>query len=79
MEPYNKKSNRLSRKLSRIEDKLDIILSDLSRINIRLLAIEQIQKGVIMDDTINRLHESAKRMTEMAEMENMNLKRQFGI
>ena len=79
MKPYNKRSNRLSRKLSRIEDKLDNILSDLSRINIRLLAIEQNQKGIIMDETINRLHESAKRMKEMAELENINLKKHFGL
>lgn len=79
MKSNYKRSIGLNRKLSRIEEKLDIILSDLTRINVRLLAIEQNQKGIIMDETINRLHESAKRMKEMAEMENMNLKRQFGI
>lgn len=79
MKPYNKRSNRLTRKLSKIEDKLDTLLSDLTRINIRLLAIEQIQKGAIMDETINKLHESAQRMREMASIENETVKKLLGL
>lgn len=79
MKPYNKRSNRLSRKLSKIEDKLDIILSDLSRINVRLFAIEQNQKGAIMDETINRLHESAQRMRKIAVIENETVKKLLGV
>lgn len=67
-----------ARRLRRMEDKLDIILSDLSRIHTRLLTIEKQQREDFVDTTISRLHASAVRMKEMADNELQAIKERYG-
>lgn len=67
-----------ARRLRRMEDKLDIILSDLNRVHARLLAIERQQREDFTDATINRLHASAVRMKEMADNELQAIKERYG-
>lgn len=74
----NHKQSGNARRLRRMEDKLDIILSDLSRIHTRLLAIEHQQREDFTDATINRLYASAVRMKEMADNELQAIKERYG-
>ena len=61
-----------------MEDKLDIILSDLTRIHSRLLTVERQQREQFMDATINTLHASAIRMKEMAYKELQAVTERYG-
>ena len=66
------------RRLSRIEDKLDTILSDLDRIHTRMLIMERQQRGEFIDAAINRLHASAVRLKETADKELQIIKERYG-
>lgn len=64
-----------------MEDKLDIILSDLNRIHIRLNWLQsQInsRNELEMDVAINRLNLSAQRMKEMADKELQAVRERYG-
>ena len=74
----NRKQSGNARRLHRMDDKLDIILSDLSRIHTRLQTIEKQQREDFTDATINRLHASAVRMKEMANNELHAIKERYG-
>lgn len=73
-----RRPNGTTRRLRRMEDKLDIILSDLTRIHSRLLTVERQQREQFMDATINTLHASAIRMKEMADKELQAVKERYG-
>lgn len=73
-----RRPNGTARRLRRMEDKLDIILSDLNRIQARLLTVERQQREQFMDATINTLHASAIRMKEMADKELQAVKERYG-
>lgn len=75
---HNYRPNRYGRRLRRMEDKLDIILSDLNRIHARLLAIELQQREEFTDVTINRLQASAHRMKDMADKELQAVRERYG-
>ena len=64
-----RRPNGTTRRLRRMEDKLDIILSDLTRIHSRLLTVERQQREQFMDATINTLHASAIRMMAYKELQ----------
>ena len=66
MNKQNRRPNGITRRLRRMEDKLDILICDLNRINVRLLAMEQNQREKPLDDAINTLWQQAKRMRELA-------------
>lgn len=74
----NHRHNGTARRLRRMEDKLDIILSDLNRINARLLIVERQQREQFMDATINTLHASAVRMKELADKELQAVRERYG-
>lgn len=74
----NRRHNGTCRRLRRMEDKLDIILSDLNRINARLLIMERQQREQFMDATINTLHASAVRMKELADKELQAVRERYG-
>ena len=73
-----RRPNGTARRLRRMEDKLDIILSDLNRIQARLLTVERQQREQFMDATINTLHASAIRMKEMADKELQAVTERYG-
>lgn len=75
---YNR-PNGTSRRLRRMEDKLDILICDLNRINVRLLAMEQNQREKPLDDAINTLQQQAKRMRELADREREAIKERYGL
>lgn len=75
---YNR-PNGTSRRLRRMEDKLDILVCDLNRINVRLLAMEQNQREKPLDDAINTLLQQAKRMRELADREREAIKERYGL
>lgn len=64
-----RRPNGTDRRIRRMEDKMDVIILSLNRINSRLQTIECQQRGDFVDETINRLHASAIRMKDMAEIE----------
>lgn len=77
----NHRPDRNARRLRRMEDKLDIILSDLNRIHTRLNWLQsQInsRNELEMDMAINRLNLSAHRMKEMADKELQVVKERYG-
>lgn len=74
----NHRPSRTDRRLRRIEDKLDIILSDLNRIYARLLTVECQQCEQFTDATINRLHASAVRMKKLADKELQTVRERYG-
>lgn len=72
---------RNGRRLRCMEDKLDIILSDLNRIHTRLNWLQsQInsRNELEMDVAINRLNLSAHRMKEMADKELQAVRERYG-
>ena len=74
----NHRPNRTARRLRRMEDKLDIILSDLNRIHARMLTIEQQQRENFEDATINRLKGAADTLKETADKELKAVKERYG-
>lgn len=74
----NRRHNGTGRRLRRMEDKLDLILSDLNRINALLLIVERQQREQFMDATINTLHASAVRMKELADKELQVVRERYG-
>lgn len=73
--------NGTTRRLRRMEDKLDIILSDLKRIHTRMNWLQsQIdsRNEIEMDSAINRLHLSAMSLKELAEEEAKRIKERYG-
>lgn len=77
----NHSQSRNARRFRRMEDKLDIILSDLNRIHIRLNWLQsQInsRNELEMDVAINRLNLSAQRMKEMADKELQAVRERYG-
>lgn len=77
----NHRPGRDTRRLRRMEDKLDIILSDLNRIHTRLNWLQsQInsRNELEMDVAINRLNLSAQRMKEMADKELQAVRERYG-
>ena len=73
-----RRPNGITRRLRRMEDKLDMILFDLTRIHSRLLTVERQQREQFMDATINTLHASAIRMKEMADKDLQAVKERYG-
>lgn len=76
-----RRPNGTTRRLRRLEDKLDIILSDLNRIHTRLNWLQsQInsRNELEMDVAINRLNLSAKTMKDMAEKELQEVRERYG-
>lgn len=77
----NHRPSRTDRRLRRMEDKLDIILSDLNRIHTRLNWLQsQInsRNELEMDVAINRLNLSVQRMKEMADKELQAVRERYG-
>ncbi len=74
----NHRHNGTAQRLRRIEDKIDIILSDLNRIHARLLTIERQQREEFTDATIKRLQDAARRMEEMAGRELQAVRERYG-
>lgn len=79
MNKQNRRPNGITRRLRRMEDKLDILICDLNRINVRLLAMEQNQREKPLDDAINTLWQQAKRMRILAEQERQAIKERYGL
>lgn len=79
MNKQNRRPNGITRRLRRMEDKLDILICDLNRIHVRLLAMEQNQREKPLDDAINTLWQQAKRMRELAEQERQAIKERYGL
>ena len=79
MNKQNHRPNGITRRLRRMEDKLDILICDLNCINVRLLAMEQNQREKSLDDAINTLWQQAKRMKELAEQERQAIKERYGL
>lgn len=79
MNKQNRRPNGITRRLRRMEDKLDILICDLNRINVRLLTMEQNQREKPLDDAINTLWQQAKRMRELAEQERKAIKERYGL
>lgn len=75
---YNCRPSRNDRRLRRMEDKLDIILSDLNRIHARLLTVECQQREDFTDAIINRLHTAAQRAKEIADKELQAVEKRYG-
>lgn len=76
----NRRPDGTTRRL-RLEDKIDIILSDLNRIHTRLNWLQsQInsRNELEMDVAINRLNLSAQRMKEMADKELQAVRERYG-
>lgn len=74
----NHRPGRNGRRHRRMEDKLDIILSDLNRIHARLLTIERQQREEFTDATINKLQTTAHQMKEMADKELQAVRERYG-
>lgn len=74
----NHRPGRNARRLRRMEDKLDIILSDLNRIHARLLTIERQQREDFTDTTINKLQTAAHQMKDMADKELQAVRERYG-
>lgn len=74
----NYKQNQITRRLRRMEDKIDIILSDLNSIHIRLLTIERQQREDFTDSTINKLQAAAHQMKDMASKELQAVGERYG-
>lgn len=73
--------NGTTRRLRRLEDKLDIILSDLNRIHTRLNWLQSqinARNELEMDVAINRLNLSVQRMKEMADKELQAVRERYG-
>ena len=79
MNKQNRGPNGITRRLRRMEDKLDILICDINRINVNLLAMEQNQREKPLDDAINSLWQQAKRMRELAEQERRAIKERYGL
>lgn len=65
-------------RLSRMEDKLNIIIAGLNRINARVQTIERQQRGEFTDAAINRLRDAAVHMGEMTVKELQAIKERYG-
>lgn len=65
-------------RLHRMEDRLDIILSEVSRLHIRLSKLERYRQESHIDSAINRIHASAIRMKKMAEKEYQAISELYG-
>ena len=74
-----RRANGASRRLRRIEDRLDIILSEVIHLHIRLSRLERQRHESLIDSTINRLHISAIRMKKMAEREYQAIYELYGV
>lgn len=79
MNKQTRRPNGITRRLRRMEDKLDILICDLNRINMRLLTMEQNQREKTFDDAINTLWQQAKRRRELAEQERQAIKERYGL
>ena len=79
MNKHNRRPNGTTRRLRRMEAKLDVLICDVNRINVRLLAMEQNQREKPLDDAINTLQQKAKRMREIAEQERKAVKECCGL
>ena len=73
-----RRPNGTTHRLRRLEDKLDIILSDLNRIHTRLLTIERQQREEFTDATINKLQAAAHQMRDMADNELQAVRERYG-
>lgn len=73
-----RRPNGTARRLRRMEDKLDIILSDLNRIQARLLTVERQQREQFMDATISRLHAAAQSLKATADKELQAVRERYG-
>lgn len=62
----------------RIEDRLDLILSEVIRLHIRQSKLERLRQESLMDSGINRIHASAIRMKKMAEKEYQTISELYG-
>ena len=77
----NHRPNGTTRRLRRLEDKLDIILSDLNRIHTRLNWLQSqinARNELEMDLAINRLRLSANSLKETAANELQSVKERYG-
>lgn len=77
----NRRHNGTARRLRRMEDKLDIVLSDLNRIHARMNWIQaqiESRNELEMDSAINRLRLSAMSLKELAEEEAKRIKERYG-
>lgn len=74
----NRRRSGTTRRLRRLEDKLNIALSDLNRIYARLLTIEQQQREEFTDATINKLQAAAQQMKDMADKELQTERERYG-
>lgn len=74
----NRRPSRTARRLRGIEERLDIIICGINRINSRLLTVERQQREDFRDVTIKRLKASAIRMKEMADKERQAVKERYG-
>ncbi len=74
----NHRPGRITRRLRRMEDKLDIVLSDLNRVHARLLTIVRQQREDFTDATINKLQASAHQMKDMAGKELQAVRERYG-
>lgn len=74
----HRRPNGITRRLRRMEDKLDVILSDLNRIHARLLTIERQQREEFADEAINKLQAAAHCMNAMAEKELQSVNKRYG-
>lgn len=74
----NRRPSRTARRLRGIEERLDIIICGINRINAKLLTVERQQREQFTDATINNLHVSALRMKEMADKERQAVKERYG-
>lgn len=77
-QPRNHRPGRNARRLRRMEDKLDIILSDLNRIHAQLVTIERQQRDEFTDATINKLQTAAHQMKEMTDKELLAVREHYG-
>ena len=77
----NRRPNGNARRLRRMEDKLDIILSDLNSVHTRMNWLQsQInsRNEIEMDSAIERLRLSAMNLKELAEEEAKLVKERYG-
>ena len=77
----NRRPNGTARRLRRIEEKLDIIISGFNHLHTRINGLQariEFYKESGMDEAITRLHASAHRMKEMADKELQAVRDRYG-
>lgn len=74
----NNRPSEIANRLRRMEDKIDIILSDLTLLHSRLLTIERQQREDFTDATVVKLQSTAHRMKEMADKELQAVRERYG-